>query len=69
MNETQLERARERQLDNYLAKCESGDAEEKRLTDERERKVAELIGEFEDMLADLNKEYSDLEPLTIEEIL
>ena len=69
MNESELERARVRQLDNYLASCELGEEEEKRQTEERERKVEALIGEFEDMLADLNKEYSDLEPLTVEEIL
>ncbi len=69
MNESELERARVRQLDNYLASCELGEEEEKRQTEERERKVEALIGELEDMLTDLNKEYSDLEPLNVEEIL
>ena len=59
---------KDKQLNKYLDSLDLNQEEYERLEQERARKAEALLQEFNDMLDDLNKEYRDLDKLTIKEV-
>jgi len=63
-----IDRYLDSQTNTYLDRLEMSREEIKRMETERDAKMQSLAEEFMDMVADLNKEYKDLDPFTAKEI-
>jgi len=68
MGNFDIDRYLDSQTNKYLDSLEMGRDEIERMSMERDAKMQALAEEFMDMVADLNKEYKDLDPLTAKEI-